>query len=169
MVALTCFAAVLAAQRARQPAEHARTWLLIALLFGVLIIWRGFAAEEWFRALMREYLRETATYDDRRSVQAPIIAVVIVAAGMGGLLFLYRWGRLVRGRRNYARLVAVLAAVAMLLLIALRLASLHVVDGILFGALKLNWVIDIGTSFLVLASAIAYFRIVRSKSPGNPK
>jgi len=76
-------------------------------------------------------------------------------------LLLYRWGLGLRGRRNVARLAAVLAACAMLFLMALRAISLHPIDALLYGPLKLNWIVDLGASFLVLGSAIHYTRIVR--------
>ncbi len=45
-------------------------------------------------------------------------------------------------------------------LIIVRLVSWHFIDGFLYGAFKLNWVIDLGTSWIVLASALYYIKVV---------
>jgi len=79
------------------------------------------------------------------------------------MFVLLRWARNLRGRRNVARLAGVLAAAAMVFLIALRLASLHMVDALLYGSAKLNWVIDIGASFVVLVAATYYALVVRAR------
>lgn len=113
---------------------------------------------------MRESLRSTANYDQRRSLQTPIVATAISIAGIGGLLLLYRWRKLVHGRRNIALHLALLAGLAMLFLIALRLASLHAVDIALYGPLKLNWIFDTCSSFVVLGAALYYVRIVGRSS-----
>jgi hypothetical protein len=46
---------------------------------------------------------------------------------------------------------------------ALRLASLHAVDALLYSPVKLNWVIDLGASLVVMLSAIGYIRLVRAR------
>jgi hypothetical protein len=55
--------------------------------------------------------------------------------------------------RRQALGIAQLASFAMLGLIALRMISLHAVDSLLYGGLRLNWWLDIGLSLLVGAAA----------------
>ncbi len=79
------------------------------------------------------------------------------------MIALQRWARNIRGRRNVARLAGVLASAAMVCLMALRIASLHMTDALLYGPAKLNWVIDIGVSLVVLIAAIYYVQLVRAR------
>ncbi len=162
-VALACLAAVAAALCFRQMPGHVWTWLLLALFFGVLIALRLASAEEWLRAALRDCLRESGHYGDRRSLQALLVAAILVIAGTGAMLVLHRWARHLRGCRNLARLAGVLGAAAMVFLMALRLASLHLVDALLFGPVKLNWLIDIGASLAVLVAASYYALVVRAR------
>jgi len=160
---LACLAAAATALRQRQGSGHLRTWLMLALFFAVLIALRLVNAEEWLRAILRDYLRISGHYGDRRSLQAPLVVVILTIAGVGAIFALQRWTRNLRGRRNVARLAGVLAAAAMVCLMALRIASLHMIDALLFGPLKLNWVIDIGVSLMVLVAAIYYVQLVRTR------
>jgi hypothetical protein len=43
----------------------------------------------------------------------------------------------------------------------LRVISLHAIDALLYGPIKLNWVIDLGTSLIVLSAAAYYTRYTR--------
>jgi hypothetical protein len=162
-VLLACLVAAMAARRSRQAPGHVWTWALLGLLFAVLIALRLGGVEEWLRAIMREALRAEGDYGNRRALQAPVAAAILAIAGIGTFAFLYRTTRGLSGRRNIARLVAVVAALAMLFLIALRMASLHMIDALLYGPVKLNWVIDLGASLTVLAAAAYYGWLVRSR------
>ena len=138
-------------------------WLGLAALVLVLIAMRGVAVEELWRTSMRQYFRAEGGYADRRSMQSLlIVAIVLAGCALTGAI-IYRWARLLRGRRNYARMIAVLAGLAMVLLVSLRLASLHSIDALLYGAPKLNWIIDIGASFAAMAAAVGYVRLVRAR------
>jgi hypothetical protein len=163
LVILTCVVAALAASRSRQPSAHWRTWALIALLFAAFILLRLVGAEDWLRETARASLRASGEYDHRRQIQAPIVAAIVAVAGLGFLAFLHRATRNLRGRRNVARLAAITASVAMTFLILVRLASLHVLDMLLYGPLKLNWVIDVGASVVVILAAVYYARVVRAR------
>jgi hypothetical protein len=136
---------------------------MLALFFGVLIALRLVDAEEWLRAILRDYLRISGHYGDRRSLQSPLAVVILTIAGVGAMFAVQRWARNLRGRRNMARLAGVLAAAAMVCLMALRIASLHMIDALLYGPLKLNWVIDIGGSLVVLVAAIYYVQLVHTR------
>ena len=89
---------------------------------------------------------------------------MLAVVGASSFAFLYRITRRHRGRRNIARITAIIAAFVMIFLLGLRLASLHLVDALLFGPLKLNWVIDLGASLIVIFAASYYVQIVRARS-----
>jgi len=101
-------------------------------------------------------------YAERRAFQSAIVAAILFVGAMLAGWRYYRVVRMIRGRRNIATTIARGCALAMILL-ALRLISLHAIDAMLYaGPVRLNWIIDIGASLLVMGSAIAYWRIVRS-------
>lgn len=163
LVLLTCLTAAVTARQQRQVPGHWRTWLALAVLFGVLIVLRVLAVEEWVRDAARAALRADGEYRERRAFQAPLVAAILAIGGVGIVALLFRFARYLRGRRNVAVLVAVLATFAMLFLIALRLASLHAIDALLYGTLKLNWLIDMGSSAVVMLAAVTYIRVVRAR------
>lgn len=163
LVLLACVGAVLTARQHRQPASHWWTWSALALLFAVLMAVRLGGFEEWLRATLREAMRAEGDYHERRSIQAPIVAAILVVAGIGTFGFLYGATRRLAGRRNLARLVAVVASTAMMFLIALRMASLHMIDALLYGPVKLNWVVDLGASLTVMGAALSYTQLVRRR------
>lgn len=163
LVVLVCLVAASAAVRGRQLAAHWRSWAMVAVLFGLFALLRIYNVEEAVKGSLREYFRADGSYADRRAVQAPLVAVLLAIFGAVAFALIYRWSRVVRGRRNVARVVAVVAVLAMLLLIALRLASLHAIDGLLYGPLKLNWIIDIGASLTVMGAAAYYVKLVRER------
>lgn len=163
VVALACLIASATAVRGRQQPTHWQTWGMLAVLFGIFAMIRFFNLEDIARSGMRAYLVAEGAYGARRMVQAPLVALALTGAVLIVFALIYRWSRSVRGRRNVARVVAVLAVLAMLLLIALRLASLHAVDALLYGPLKLNWIIDAGASLMVLGVAAYYTKLVRER------
>lgn len=142
---------------------HWQTWLILAMLFGVLAVLRFYAVEEILRDSLRAHLRTQGTYGDRRNVQAPLVAMLLAITGATVFALLYRWSRVLRGRRNLARMVAVTAALGMLFLMTVRLASLHALDALLYGPVKLNWIVDLGASATVLGAAVYYVRLVRAQ------
>lgn len=163
LVLLACLAAAVTARRSRQLPGHWWTWAALALLFAVLMALRLGGVEEWLRATIRDSLRADGTYASRRALQAPVAAAILAIAGLGTFALLYRMTRRLAGRRNIARVVAIIAGLAMLFLIALRMASLHMIDALLYGPVKLNWVIDLGASLTVMAAAAYYIRLVRTR------
>ena len=163
LVALGCSAGASAAMTNHQPKWHRNAWMLLALLFVALLVMRGIGAEEWARAALRDGLRSDGSYADRRDMQRLIVAGVLTfVAGLGGWWF-YRACRAIRGRRNVAIMLALVSGAAMAFLIAVRLISLHAIDRLLYGPLKLNWIIDVGASFAVLGLAVYYVKLVRAR------
>ena len=158
-VAIMCLLA--ARDTGRFPRTRA-VWIAIALLFVFLATSRAMALEDSLRHAMRLWLQGAGEYGDRRSLQAPIAAALI---GLGGLAML---AVLIRrppaqpdavGRRTRW---ASYAAAAMIGLVGLRLISLHAVDALLYGPLRLNWLIDIGASLLVATCAWTSLNDARS-------
>ena len=163
LVALAGVVALLTAMRYRQAGWHIRMWLFAAALFVALAALRGLGIEDFWQGELRSMLRAEGTYQDRREFQRPLAAIVVAFAGIVAFLWAYRGFRNVRGRRNVAVMVAGASAFAMIALVALRLISLHPVDALLYGPLKLNWIIDMGSSLVVLGAAGYYTRLVSSR------
>lgn len=162
-VALACMAAGGTAAKLGQTSWNRNVWLALAGLFLVLIMLRGFGIEEAVRGALRSELRSDGGYEERRQMQGLIVAAVLVLAASAGGWWFYRATRKLRGRRNVATMAALLAGAAMVFLVGLRMVSLHMIDKALFGAFKLNWIIDIGASLIVLAAAIYFVRLVRAR------
>lgn len=147
----------------RQPNWHRNAWVMLAILFAALMLLRGFGFEEWLRVGLREGMRSDGSYEERRQIQRLIVAgVLVVVAGQGSWWF-YRACRAIRGRRNVAIMAALACGAAMVFLVALRLISLHAIDRLLYGAIKLNWLVDVGASVAVLSLAVYYVMRVRKR------
>lgn len=164
---IVALAAVLACSRAileRQAAWHAWVWIMVAVLFVALALIRWFAIEEWVRTDLRDILFERAAYDQRQDIQKPLVAVFFIAAASLAAGSVYGVARNVTGRRNIVSIAALACTGGMIFLLALRLISLHSVDTLLYGPLKLNWIIDLGLSGAVIVFALWYRVLVRRKS-----
>ena len=146
----------------RQQAWHTRGWLLLAALFAILVILRLFDVEGILRDSVRNSLRQSATYDGRRSFQRPLAAGLIALAGAASFWWMFRTARTVAGRRNVAVMLGLAGGLGMLLLIAMRLVSLHMIDMLLYGPIKFNWFADLGLSCLIAWASWRYVRIVRA-------
>jgi hypothetical protein len=147
----------------RQVAWHRWGWTLIAAFFVILAIMRVFSVEEWIRGDLREVLYDRRAYDARRSVQGPLFAILFLASAAGFAALFYYIRRGVEGRRNVAVLSAIGCTSGMIMLFALRIVSLHSVDTLLYGPLKLNWFLDLGLTAAVAWFAIRYRSVVRRK------
>lgn len=163
VVIVTCVAAFVIAMRGHQNRTHLVAWLLLAAFFLVLVWLRLYEIEDLWRGAVRDWLKGEDTFGERRTMQRPIAAGAVAVIGLLGFWWFYRTMTGVRGRRNIAVSVAMAAGGAMLALIALRLISLHPVDTVLYGPIKLNWIIDIGSSLAVMASAAFYVSVVASR------
>lgn len=164
---IVALAGVLACSRAirqRQTVWHAWAWIIVAVLFVVLALIRCFAIEEWVRTDLRDILFERAVYDQRQDIQKPLVAVFFVAAASLAAGSVYGVAKWVTGRRNIVSIAALACTGGMIFLLALRLISLHSVDALLYGRLKLNWIIDLGLSGAVIVFALWYRALVQGKS-----
>ena len=164
IVAACCVLAAVTAAGQRQIPWHLRSWLVVGLLFVVLAAARVLALEEVLRVDLRQALYAEGTYEQRRSVQQPLVAAIIVLAAAGAGWWVNRFWRKARGRRNIAAMLALTCSAAMIFLVVLRLISLHAVDALLYGPVKLNWIVDIGSSLTVIGAALVYWRVVRGRA-----
>jgi hypothetical protein len=162
-VVVSCVLALAAARDRRQIRWHVTGWSVLAMLFIILAAMRLFAVEDILRDGLRELLRAEGTYDSRRALQGPIFATLfVIAAAMGGFWF-FHVSRTIRGRRNIAAMLAIASGCSLLFLLMVRIVSLHAMDELLYGPLKLNWVIDLGSSAVVLAAGFYYWRLVTGR------
>jgi hypothetical protein len=158
-----CLLALTTALRQKQVRWHVASWMLLAGLFAGLAIMRAFAIEEVVRDELRFLLHAEGKYEDRRALQGMAFAAMFVsAAAIGGFRF-FQVTRTIQGRRNVASTIADAGGAGLLLLLMLRIVSLHSVDQFLYGPLKLNWLIDLGASALVLGCSIYYWQVVTGR------
>jgi hypothetical protein len=162
-VVVSCVLALTAAHDRRQIRWHVTGWSVLALLFIILAAMRIFAIEDILREGMRLLLRAEGSYDSRRSVQGPIFATFFLIAAAIGAFWFYRVTRTIRGRRNIAAMLAIASGCSLVFLLVLRIVSLHAMDELLYGPLKLNWVVDLGSSAVVLAAGFYYWRLVTGR------
>lgn len=150
----------------RPPAFHGRVWLIAAIVFFAAAISRRFGIEDDLRVWLRGGLRAEHLYQERRDFQSVIASVVIVVAalvGMGGFALMLRSGVLQRKGPSRIAAIAGLASASMVLLIMLRLVSLHLTDVLLFRGPRLNWFIDIGTTGITGWMAFTYVPALRRR------
>ncbi|MBA4042797.1 MAG: hypothetical protein C0472_13125 [Erythrobacter sp.] len=164
VVLVVCLMSAATAGRLRQPGAHRRMWTLIAFAFGAFALMRIGGFEEQLRDFLRAGLRIEGAYDNRRTIQR-LVAFGVIAL-VGGLFAweLFRQSRGLRGRRNIALFAASAALAMMVMLMGLRIVSLHQIDALLYGQTRLNWFIDIGATLTVLASAVLYIRLVSRRA-----
>lgn len=163
VVLAVCLAAAMTAAKGRQAPAHWRLWSAIALVFAGLAVMRFTGLEEIVRDGFRDLLRTEGAYTERRSLQRPLSVAVIF--GISGLFVwsLWRQRRMAKGRRNLALLAAQASTAGMVMLAGLRIVSLHHLDRLLYGPLKLNWIIDLGASLVTLAAALTYVHLMRQQ------
>lgn len=169
-VAVLCCRAWLAARSGRDsirpPAFHNRVWLVAGVVFFAAAISRYFGIEDDLRIWLRGGLQAEHLYKERRDFQSVIASLVIVAAalaGVGGFALMLRSGVLQRKGPSRITAIAGLACAGMVLLILLRLVSLHMMDLLLFRGPRLNWFIDIGATLITGWMAIAYVPALRRR------
>lgn len=163
VVTIACIFAGMAASRHHQAAWHLRCWLAIAMLFALFAVLRLVDFEDLFRDQIRDMLRSSGSYGDRRRMQGPVVVIVLAVGAVAAGVMLRRLAPLAKGRRNIAVLASVGATSAIMLILALRLLSYSPIDRILYGPLKPHWIIDLGSALTVLVSALFYAWLVRQK------
>ncbi|MEQ8409970.1 MAG: hypothetical protein RIB52_00305 [Erythrobacter sp.] len=144
-----------------QQTWHRHVWLLLAVLFGALIVMRMFGLEEIIRDGLRTLLRGEGSYQQRQAIQRPLVSFILVLFTALLSFLAFRFLRQIRGRRNYASAAGAGAGLAMILLLLLRITSLHVVDKVLYGPFRFNWIADVGITLVALGAAARYVMILR--------
>lgn len=158
LVALACYQAWSVARGQGGSLAAQRSWAGIGIFFVMLAISRWLVLEESFRERVRDWARGSGIYESRVPFQFATTVTSLIIAGVVVLAFVFYLSAVGR-RRAIKRLHLALAGVAAMLgLIFLRMVSLHVMDGLLYGGLHLNWFFDIGISVLVGAAALIEWR-----------
>lgn len=162
LVTIATSAAARVAHNRQQQAWHMHRWLLLTCLFLALVVSRVFNLEEIVRFSLRQMLRANEAYDQRRELQRPLVASLVAIAAIACGRWTYSVARRIKGRRNIAVILALFGGACMMLLVVVRMISLHPIDALLYGPLKLNWIADVGLSCAVIGAAIYYIRVVLS-------
>ena len=123
-------------------------------IFALLLAMRVTGLEDTLRASARAVLRAEGAFDGRRDFQRILVASLVMIGGGLGLWLVYKAARGSRRKIDVVVKAALGAGLVMGGLIALRFVSLHAVDRLLYGALKLNWVTDVGASCTILVAAL---------------
>lgn len=161
LVMLAALAAAFIANDRQQRPWHLRVWTLLSILFAVLVLFRLLALEDMLRGSLRTALRADGSYSGRDVLQRSLVAGILVMVAAAGMVWANKLLRKVRGRRNIAVIFAAISGAGLLVLIAIRLVSWHLTDKLLYGPLKLNWLMDIGLSCTILGASLYYVSIIR--------
>lgn len=163
LAALACLIAYARSIKRKLPLWHARSWLSLAILFALLIVLRVAMIEDYLRLGARALLREQGVYGLRREWQTLVVITFLLTAATIAVWLARRALNGSNRRPDIAVKLANAAGLGMVGLLALRLISLHMIDKVLNGPLKLNWIGDVGMSFAVLAAAAYYAWQVTSR------
>lgn len=162
IVALLCLSAALAGALSRRPVRQPRRWLACAAFFGLLAFVRLLDVENRTRETLRAISRGMGEYEDRGTVQVPLVGVTLILALALAILAGRSWMRRRSSRSDRLLLLGQMAVLGFLPLYALRIISLHQVDRILYGgSLRLNWTLDLGLAALAAGSAMLYVQHCR--------
>jgi hypothetical protein len=135
------------------PAPAAwRSWLAVAACFAVLAAIRLANADQALHDHVRDWAESSGIYGERHDLQIPL-----TLAGLTGLFGVFVWLTL-RAWPLERVVIARTAALVLALLALMRMVSLHAVDALLYraiGPVHVNYVLDIGLTFVVIAMAAA--------------
>lgn len=136
-----------------------REWIVAAAFFLILVAMRLVEAEEWTRQLLREWLRQEGGYEARRTIQGPLVAATLIMGTLGAGYAWRSWPGLHSGKGRLLLWTIRQVMLGFLVLIALRVVSLHAVDALLYSPpLRLNWLLDGGLTVTAGAAALIYAR-----------
>lgn len=158
LVTATLVVAASTASSTGQKPAHRIAWLGLALVFATFVFLRLLNLEEAMRAELRQVLIADRMYDHRRDIQRPIAAAAIALFGVAGIVGAYVLSGLRESRRDLAVGIGVAAGIGLIGLAALRILSLHAIDVLLYGPLKLNWFADLGLAMVAGIAAMSYRR-----------
>ncbi|ANY19430.1 hypothetical protein A6F68_00904 [Tsuneonella dongtanensis] len=153
----TATACVVAARKAiatHRPRRMSAAWMTLAALFVALGLARAFEVEAAVTQWLRLAARTDGAYETRSAWQAPLAVVVAIIASLTALGLLSQRRRM-RGRAERLMWWASMAGAGMVWLSMLRIVSFHAIDRLLYAKpIHLNWIIDLGLTGIVLASAV---------------
>lgn len=161
LVMISCLSANFVGVKRGRPSSEIVRWLCFAALFAALFASRAFGIEEGWRTALRGAMYADGTYEMRREFQRPVAAFLLAMGAMLAFALAYRVAhQRFPDRAKLATDLAGLSALALLLLVAFRIVSLSPVDRLLYGPVKLNWIIDVSSSLIIAGAALAYLRIL---------
>lgn len=155
-------------------ARHSRTsqsrffWIFVAIFFSALAVVRGTGIEAYVTDGLRHWLYAEGAYEDRRDIQRPLAAGAVV--GISGILFLLYLKRPSprAGLREWSKFWGVVGTIMMCGVIAMRLISFHDLDRLLYGPVRMNWILDIGSSAIVTWAALRFRKAINSGEESRP-
>jgi len=162
VTAVLCLLAAITAHRAAHKTKHVVNWFAVLGFFLVLIALRGLLIEDWFEQTLRRIVRDGGGYAERRQYQAAA-AVVFLGLLTFASFLIYRSFVRLRGWKDSLLFAVNMASAAMVVLIVLRVLSLHAIDMFLY-RFKVNWTVDIGVTLFVGAAALFYVWYSRSRN-----
>ena len=160
-------AAAIAASRVSEKDRDRKHWALIAGFFVLLAVLRGSGLEVAFTSAIRHNLMQDGLYENRRELQRPLAALAVVLISATLAFFFVkrpkRHGRAPVSKRAWARFWALIGVTLMCGVVLMRLISFHELDRYLYGPVRMNWVLDIGSSALIAFAALRF----RASTGGN--
>lgn len=174
LIALLGLLAAVLCDRHMRPATQLVHWLVFALFFVSLAVLRLADFEEVCRQALRQALAAQEVYGERRNFQGPIVAIALFAGAALCFVAWWTWPSLQRWP-ELGIWLARMAVGGYVLLIALRVVSLHAMDQILYaGPLRLNWLLDAGLAATALLATFLYLQGLRNsgrkrRRSGGPK
>ena len=159
LVAGLCAQAFVTGRRLDRINRKSLWWAIFALLFVLLAALRLSGLEEYWRNGTRNLLRKDGIYEIRRDVQAPLSVIAILCCAALVALTVRSHLRTRVGSPYRIIAYARFAAACLCGLVVLRVISFHAIDTLLYGPLKLNWVIDLGASLVIGLCAYRFGRI----------
>ena len=159
VAAILCAIAASCANPASRSHRQLASWRVCTAFYIMLIIIRLLKVEEQTRQTLRTYIRVTGEYDSRRLLQAPLVALTLLATTA---LAIPAWRAWRRRRSNACGLLALTGLYticAFVPLYALRIISLHSVDRVLYsGSVRFNWLLELGLTVSTSLVAVLYVR-----------
>lgn len=157
-------AACLAAWRLADRREDRIRWSLIGIFFIAVAIWRGLGIETAIVTMMRETLLSDGLYQQRRDMQRPLAALSVILISIALYLFYAKRPRGKGRPRDWSRFGAMVGVACLISIICMRIISLHDIDRLLYGPIRLNWILDVGASALVAFSAWRFRQLSRRQA-----
>lgn len=151
-----------------QIVRQVKAWLVVGGSFVLFLVMRVLQVEDRLRSAGRAMVIQEHGYSKRWDWQAPAAALLVILI-FTALFFM--WVRRSRSKGRHAQLpmtvrLAFAAVGAMFVLIMLRLVSLHAIDSILYRGPHLNWLVDTGSTVVVILTGIV--AAVQGRKPTKP-